>query len=313
MYLSKFNEKLDFNLRQGKESGDSADAESYRKLPRADTPEFIHDAVCELMRENQAKFTEEIVITLYDGGDAGYYPVRDGEKYYLNINSCVDDTILTIPEQIYEIHKMMIPLSSSRLGQWVAPFDNTVSSNSIYCPSKRTIHNEDGWAAGDVFRVTASIYPQKLKIETTLTVTSSSILGSSYTSFVVADNDLERGNIIIVASGTAGYAGTYTILHATQTAIIVALDSSALGAWTTGTITNDYDNQIMPVPDAYIRLLLLLVKRNSFSRIGKAMITYEYSELEGRLYPQWRADSDIINTTTKLRFRGAGFGRRRSR
>ena len=313
MYLSKFNEKLDFNLRQGKESGDSADAESYRKLPRTDTPEFVHDAVCELMRENQAKFTEEIVITLYDSDDDEYYSLRDGESYYLDIASCVNDTILTIPEKIYEIHKMMIPLSSSRLGQWVAPFDNTVSHNSIYCPSKRTIYNEDGWVSGDVFRVTASIYPQKLKIETTLTVTNSSDIDSTYTAFVVADNELERGDTVQVVAGTLGYAGNYTILHATQINIVVELDSSGLGVWTTGTITNDYDNQIMPVSDAYMRLLILLVKRNAFSRIGKPMITYEYSELEGRLYPQWRSDSDIINTTTKLRFRGAGFGRRRSR
>jgi len=313
MYYSKFLEKIDFNLRQEKESGDSADAEHYRTLPRADTPEFVHDAVCELMRENPAKFTEEIVITLYDSGDDEYYPIRDGETFYVDMNEAVDGYILTIPEQIYELYKVMMPFgSSTRLGQWVALFGNTVSHNSIYCPSPRTIYNKDGWTSGDVFRVTAAIYPQKLQPSTTLAITGASDIDSTYTSFTVADNELERGNVIEVTASNAAYAGTYTIVHATQTSVIVELDSDG-EVWGTGSLTNDYKNQVMPVPDAYIRLLLLLVKRNALARVDKPMNTFEYSELERRLYPQWRADNDIINTQKKIRFRGAGFGKRRSR
>ncbi len=318
MLYSKFLEKIDFNLRQEKESGDSADAEHYRTLPRADTPEFVHDAVCELMRENPAKFTEEIVITLYDSGDDEYYPVRDGESFYIDIASNVDGYILTIPEQIYELYKVMMPFgSSTRLGQWVALFGNTVSHNSIYCPSPRTIYNEDGWSSGDVFRVSAAIYPQKLQPDTELTITNFNNIDSTYTELTVADNELERGNSVTVTieHGALGAvsSGTYTIVHATATSIIIELDSSGFGAFVSGTVDNNYENQLMPVSDAYMRILILLVKRNALARIDKPMNQFEYSELERRLYPQWKADNDIINTQKKIRFRGAGFGKRRSR
>ena len=99
-------------------------------MPRASTPEFIFDAVAELLRANSTKFTREIVVSLYDSSAGEYRPLMSGEHFYVDINEYVDGNILTIPPEIYELYKVMTPFGDTgRLGQWVVLFGTSISCN----------------------------------------------------------------------------------------------------------------------------------------------------------------------------------------
>lgn len=307
MLYSDILTRIDSMLRQETESGDSADAEHFRTLRRSDTPSVANDVVSELLRTNQSKFTREVVIELYDS-TSEYKPVFSGEYFYVDINDYVEGNILTIPERIYEVYAIMSPFGTAeRTGMWVLPFDSTVSSNGVYCPSKRTIYNSDGWDSGDVFRIQACVFPKELKPQyDTVTLTGATSAGG-YATFTFASNPgIERGDSIVVSAGATDYTGTFVVLHATATSLIISLTTTDV--FVAGTLIFNYANQDNDIGKAYDRLFLLAMKKTAFSRVDKPINTFEFSEYM-KLLRNWELDASVLNLNSKVRFNGFGFGR----
>jgi len=308
---STFLTKLDFELKQVKESGDSADAEKYRVLPRSQTPSYVNDMMKELVRINEKAYTEEIVITLFDSSDGEYYPPRDGEVLYVDIVDHVNGTLLTMPDRVYKIYAIMTPINSdTRLGNWIQPFDSTVSNSTIYCPSENTIYNYDEWESGDVIRVKACLYPDDIYPEFDTVSINSATEATNCVLSIPSNPGIYRGMDIVISGSTGGnYDGTHKVLMADSTSVTLDLDSTALGGiGLAAELDFEYGDQILPIDDGYIRLLLLKVKRIAYSRINKPLNQYEFSELIQTLTSQWATEKGTVTTKSKLRFKGFNFG-----
>ncbi len=310
---SSFLTKLDFELKQVKESGDSADAEKYRVLPRTYTPSYVNDMMKELVRINEKAYTEELVITLFDSSDGEYYPPRDGEIFYVDMAEHVSGALLTMPDRVYKIYALMTPINSdTRLGSWIQPFDSTVSNSDIYCPAENTIYNYNEWESGDVIRVKACLYPDDIYPEITAGTITAGTQATNCVLTLSATSNFVRGMTVTISGGdVAAYNGTHIIVSVASSgsSITLDLDSSAFaGILTAGTLSFDYANQTMPIDDGYIRLLLLKVKRIAYSRVNKPLNQYEFSELMQTLTAQWATEKGTVTTKSKVRFRGFGFG-----
>lgn len=307
---AQFLSDLDFELKQEKESADSADAEKFRTLPRRQAPRYINDIMKKLVRLNPSAYSEEFEIQLFDSSDGEYYPPKLGDVIYVDMVSNVSGNILKMPDRIYELYSIMSPfLETGRLGEWFIPFDSTVSNSSLYCPSGDSFYNSNGWASGDAFRAKACLYPDEIRGSIANVTITSGVHGNPTVLTVAANTTVKRGMVVSISGATPiGYnVSNKTVLYADATKIVIDFDSSSLANLTVGTLSFAEGNQIIPIDDGYVRFLMLEVKKAAMARKDMPLNNLEYSELM-EYRREWHSEKLAINVESKLKFRGNGFG-----
>ena len=303
---------IDAELLQTKESGDTADAEKYRTLPHSLLARYSNETLLTLSKENPAMYEDEFVITLFDSGDGEYYPPVANGVIYIDIAESVIDDDLILPSRIEKVQAIMLPFGeTTRTGQWVQPYNSSVSGTEIYCPSPNKIYNSNGWKSGDTLRVRASIRPVKLKpaMASTTGTASAGVSGVPYTTILlVANNGLERGDYITISAAiVTAYNGTHQILDVNDKIIKIDFDNSAL-AGSTMTITFDHEDQDIDIEDAHYRYFYLIVKRRALLRKKITPSREEDFEINTQLRPLWQGETGRLNVISLMRFTGNGFG-----
>jgi len=318
MLFSDLLTNIDSALKQKKESGEFADREKFRKLPWAECHYSTMTALYELVRENSTYYRREVVFQLFDSSAGVYYPRVSGNTVYIDIVEDVDsDNNLTIPEDVLKILKVMTPIGDTeRTGDWIVPFDTTVSNSKIYCPSDREIYNSDGWVAGDTVRVEVIMAPKKIKQvrDTGYLLAATAVTPGTYTKITVASNlYFERGDSVTLAGFTpTDYNTTATVVYATSTEITLNLDSSGFTDIVAplGTISFDYAAQLVDVDFQWEAYLILKLKDIGLRNVRQQPEMADYSKL--RRYESEHKDYRAkINRNTKMPHRGYGFGGRR--
>lgn len=309
---------IDVELLQTKESGDTADAEKYRILPHSELARYANETLLTLSKENPSMYEDEFVITLFDSGDGDYYPPVENGLIYLDIVESVVDNDLILPSRIEKIQAIMSPIGeTTRTGQWIQPYNSSVSSTEIYCPSPNKIYNSNGWAAGDTLRVRASVRPVKLKpaMANTSGTAATGVAGVPYTTItLVSNNGLERGDYITISAptpplvGVPAYYGTHRrILHVNGNIIKIDFDNSAL-AGSALTVAFDHEDQDIDIEEAHYRYFYLIIKRRSLLRKKVTPSREEDFEINTQLRPLWQNEVGRLNVISLMRFTGNGFG-----
>jgi len=313
-------EILDYELEQQKEYADTASADRFRNLPRTEAPRVINDAIKKLVRKKDEAYTEELMLCFYDS-TVEQYPLRDGENFYIDINESVSDKLFTIPKPIKEIKMYIKPESSGaddqRTGRWEVASDSSISGGLIYCPSKDTVYNYNGWNDGDKMRVSAVVYPVDLKNSIGAVTITALTLNEDDTCGIVTgttDMNLSRGDIVKVAGFTpTAYNGNYVVIYKNGVNLVIKpLTAEPAGVVSAlGNISFVADDLIIGIDDGYIRLLTLEIKKMAYSRKQKPLSQEEYIELVRELRPEYEADKGRVNTIGTLNYGGANFGRKR--
>ena len=311
---------IDVELLQTKESGDTADAEKYRILPHSELARYANETLLTLSKENPAMYEDEFVITLFDSGDGDYYPPVENGLIYLDIAESVIDNDLIRPSRIEKIQAIMSPIGeTTRTGQWIQPYNSSVSSTEIYCPSPNKIYNSNGWVAGDTLRVRASVRPVKLKPAMANTAGTAAlgvvgVVGVPYTTItLVSNNGLERGDYVTISAptpplvGVPAYYGTHRILHVDGNIIIIDFDNSAL-VGSALTVAFDHEDQDIDIEEAHYRYFYLIIKRRSLLRKKVTPSREEDFEINTQLRPLWQNEVGRLNVISVMRFTGNGFG-----
>ncbi|HQN72898.1 MAG TPA: hypothetical protein PLB16_05750 [bacterium] len=303
---------IDVELLQTKESGDTADAEKYRILPHSELARYANETLLTLSKENPSMYEDEFVITLFDSGDGDYYPPVENGLIYLDIAESVIDNDLILPSRIEKIQAIMTPLGkTTRTGQWIQPYNSSVSSTEIYCPSPNKIYNSNGWVAGDTLRVRASVRPVKLKpaMANSSGTAAIGVVGVPYTTITLASNNgLERGDYITISSAfVTAYNGTHRILHANGNIIKIDFDNSALPG-SALTVAFDHEDQDIDIEEAHYRYFYLIIKRRSLLRKKVTPSREEDFEINTQLRPLWQNEVGRLNVISLMRFTGNGFG-----
>lgn len=304
---------IDVELLQTKESGDTADAEKYRILPHSELARYANETLLTLSKENPAMYEDEFVITLFDSGDGDYYPPVENGLIYLDIAESVIDNDLILPSRIEKIQAIMSPIGeTTRTGQWIQPYNSSVSSTEIYCPSPNKIYNSNGWVAGDTLRVRASVRPVKLKpamASAPLSTAAAGTLGVPYTTISLsANNGLERGDYITISAAVVtAYNGTHRILHVNGNIIVIDFDNSAL-LGSALTVAFDHEDQDIDIEEAHYRYFYLIIKRRALLRKKVTPSREEDFEINTQLRPLWQNEVGRLNVISLMKFTGNGFG-----
>lgn len=69
------------------------------------------------------------------------------------------------------------------------------------------------------------------------------------------------------------------------------------------------DTDIINFPDQWLRMLTLEVKKRAYSRLGKGLSKFDFSELM-ELRKDWAKDTGTVRYITKMSWQGTRFGRR---
>lgn len=321
---SKYLEILDYELQQKKDGADTADAEKFRILPHAEAPRIINEVLKALVQDKPEAYSKEVIFYFFDSTVA-YYPLKDGEYYYIDINECVEGNIFKIPNTIKEIQMFVYPGTSEdttqRDGIWTPAYDSSFSINDIYAPSKDELYNVDGWNDGDELRAKVVFYPDDLKASITpvaITTATEEANAGTFSDKVYVFTlgtviDVVRGDIIFVTSAVPDdWDGTYQVAYIDEDDYYCFPVSAVPdGAFTSGTMGFDADDLVIGIDDGFIRLLTLEIKKVAYSRKGKAMSQEEYYELTRERRPKWVAEKGRINSTISLPMGGARFGESR--
>jgi len=271
---TEFLDILDWELQQEKQGGDTAQADKFRFLPHTQALRVLNETMRELAMVSPDQFEREYIYTFVESGTV---------------------KTLTLPEFILKA----VSWWDETEERWKVIGDSSDLTSTIVSTSSDTIYNSDGWSQFDEIKLKVVALPPTVKT-------------TAYT----ATEDSYDGKKVIVGYGEAGYWDIGDLLDVnygdrTSPAYLNQKDS-AVTIWLDRepetSIVNITNNIKIQFPEKYTRLLILEIKRKAYSRKGKALSPYEFSELM-KLKQQWSEESSPVQHKARIAFEGYGLGR----
>jgi len=271
---------LDWEFQQEKQGGDSAQADKFRFLPHTQALRVINETIRELVTISPDQYEREYT----------YVVVTKHEDEILNH--------LELPEFIIKVMAYWAD------DEWKILGDSSDLDSEITSIDSNTIYSSTGWSRGDTIKLKIVAFPH-LVIETGATVDINVTIGDNYFTFDYGDfpvDSFPEGSLILFG----GEADRYKIERKSHQALIMYLNRAVVGS--SYPTINSEPSTYIPLKDPYIRLLILEIKRKVYSRKGKALANFEYSELMS-LKQQWREETSPVQHKARISFEGYGLGR----
>jgi len=266
-----FLDILDYELQQEKQGGDTASADKFRFLPHSQSLRIINETYRELAMVSQDQFEMEFTHTF-----------------------TFDTKTFLVPDAIIRV------LAIWEEDSWRILGDSSDLNSSITSVSSEKITNTDLWSSGDTIRLKVVIFPPRI-FSDEITDTIDSYTNSSIT-HTTAHDELEVGDIIRVVFESTRYEDCI-ILGKTVDTLYIEYNTEEVPV----SFTNESARNIN-FPKAYIKLLILDLKRKSYARKGKAMSQFDYSEFM-QLKNKWINEVSRIGHVATIAFEGYGLGR----
>jgi len=279
---AEFLDILDWELQQEKQGGDSAQADKFRFLPHTQALRVINETIRELAVISQDQFEREY----------NYTVTVDGTKH------------IQLPEFIIKA----IAYWHSTDECWKILGDSSDLTSELVSIDSATIYNASGWAEGDVVKLKVIAFPHEVIAE------EESVSYDSYENNTITLNygdsgeSLMAGQKLTILDASASRYEDFLIDQRDYQVVAKLFLNKEIKAnpIPPAAITNS--SNIIPIPTAYSRLLILEIKRKVYARKGKAISTYEYSELM-KLKAQWTEETSPIQHKARIAFEGYGLGR----
>jgi len=267
---AEFLDILDWELQQEKQGGDTAQADKFRYLPHTQARRIINETIKELVLISQDQFEREYTYTV---------PSENMKQ-------------LRMPDFIVRV----LAYWCGTTEQWQILGNSSDLASDIVSVNSDTIYKSSGWSIGEKIKLKVVAFPHEL-------------IDNDIVSFPIV---LSGNSIVLESSGWSSLSDVPEGSLFETNGQILTLDQKVKASRTIyldrGILepTDELDvlpSTYIPIKDQYIRLLILEVKRKVYARKGKAISTYEYSELM-KLKAQWSEETSPI-----IAFEGYGLGR----
>jgi len=272
---SEFLDILDWEFQQEKQGGDSANADKFRYLPHTQAERVINETMKELAMISPDQFEREYT-----------YVFEENQNY------------LTLPDFIFKT----IAWWDDTYEKWRILGDSSDLTSTITSTRSGIIYNSDGWEEDNTIKFKVLVFPPLAK----------AWAGSTSVDITAVD-----GRKVSIAGVEFGFwdEGGKVECNTPPTATTALIDEISLNG---GSLWLDREFPNTPTtiemvsevtfPEPYYRLLILEIKRKVYARKGKALSSYEYSELM-KLKAQWMEETSSIQHKASIAFEGFGLGR----
>ena len=284
---TEFLDILDWELQQEKQGGDSASADKYRFLPHTQALRVVNETIKELVVISPDQFEREYTYTVVIPDELNNAKTKH----------------IKLPGFIFKV----ISYWDTEEESWRILGDSSDLDSDIVSIDSNTIYKEDGWSDGETVKLKVVAFPYEVE------ATNGTSLGDvdTYSNNVLVmdygeNPEIEAGQQIKLSF--AGQDDFYIVDQVGKKVVwSLYLNKDCKFNFSPGTSLTRYSS-IIPMPSNYIRLLVLEIKRKAYSRKGKALSQFEYSELM-RLKAQWSEETSPVQQKSRIAFEGYGLGR----
>jgi len=283
---TEFLDILDWELQQEKQGGDSAAANKFRFLPHTQSLRVINETIRELATISPDQFEREYTYFAFTQLSTQV------QKY------------LRLPDFIVKV----LAYWNSTDEVWSVLGDSSDLDSDVVSIDSDTIYCSDGLSSGDSVKLKVVAFPHEVVdgAAATASFTFESITGNKIVTENVefpSDTYYPEGSLISYGTDSPS---RYVIDRKDDASNTLYLNKDV----------NEYSQDFflispstyIPLKDPYIRLLILEIKRKVYARKGKALASFDYSELM-TLKQQWREETSPIQHKARIAFEGYGLGR----